>query len=544
MADYDGDFDLDIFVMAKAKDEPGRPKTISRLFRNNDNGTFTDVTEEAGLTGLLGLNEFGETFLGLSGFKYGVSWGDYDNDGFPDLFFTHVSKVQLFHNEGDGTFTEVTEAAGIYIEQDCKNTSATWFDFDKDGWLDLYINDWGGCRGNSLYRNQQDGTFQLVTGITGPLKADGSSLQSYMMLPFDFNQDGWLDMYVTNDFREPNTLYLNQQNSEFEESAAAFGLDNRFDDMGVVTGDYDQDGDFDLFITGIRDNRLFSNNGNGTYTDLSEQLNLTETGWGWGAVFADFDHDSDEDLFVTNGFSVAALLESNVYFKNLHAQQEEGFEKANAATGLGSMTMSSEAIPFDYDNDGDLDLFLSNSDQASFLYENKLINPDEPGGAGWFKVSLVGTESNKVGFGAVLKLHLSNGKTLIRNYSGVGFLSQSIQPVHFGIPDDVTIERLSIHWPSGHEDEYRDLNLNTWVKATENQSIELVEKAASQKTVGCTDPRACNYNPLATSSSNTCQYLAGSSEVFGPNQSAYHREETYTYLANTGSEVIWDRGRR
>lgn len=542
VADYDGDRDLDIFVMAKAKDEPGRPKTISRLFRNNDNGTFTDVTEEAGLTGLLDIDEFGETFLGLSGFKYGVSWGDYDNDGFPDLFFTHVSKVQLFHNQGNGTFTEVTQDAGIWVDQDCKNTGATWFDFDKDGWLDIYINDWGGCRGNSLFRNRQDGTFQRIDGITGPVKADGSSLQSYMMLPFDFNHDGWLDMYVTNDFREPNTLYINQQNSKFEESAAVYGLDNRFDDMGVATGDFNQDGDFDLFITGIRENRLFSNNGNGTYTDLSEQSHLAETGWGWGAVFADFDHDTDEDLFVTNGFSVAALRENNVYFQNLKEQGGEGFERTNASIGLGAATMSTEAIPFDFDNDGDLDLFVSNSDQASFLYENKLINAGEAAEINWLKVSLVGTESNRAAFGAVLRLDLSNGKKLMRSYSGVGFLSQSIQPVHFGISEGLTIEQLSIQWPSGHEETYRDLDVNTWVEATEKGGVTSIEKPSSQKTKGCTDPRACNFNPLATASSATCQYLASSSEIFGPAQSAYHREETYTYLATPGSEVIWTIG--
>jgi len=540
VADYDGDLDLDIFVMAKAKDSPDRPKTISRLFRNNDNGTFTDVTSESGLTNLLGENEFGETFLGLSGFKYGVSWGDYDNDGFPDLFLTHVSKVQLFHNEGDGTFRETTAQSGLHVDQTCKNTSATWFDYNRDGWLDLYINDWGGCRENSLYRNNGDGTFQIITGIIGPVKADGSSLQSYMMLPFDVNGDGWQDMYVTNDFREPNTLFINEGGTGFREAAAEYGLDNRFDDMGVTLGDFDQDGTFDLFITGIRENRLFSRNDEGGYTDKSHELGLTETGWGWGALFADFDHDTDEDLYMVNGFSVADLSEQNIYFRNLHKEGTGGFEKASSVTGLSAATMSTEAIPFDYDNDGDLDLFVSNSDQPSFFYENKVINEQTSGSNSWLKLSLTGTGSNINGVGSRITAILDDGTILLRSYSGTGFLSQSIQPVHFGWQGTQKIRELRVEWPSGITDTYQNISANQWLNAKEDLNYEPLSKTPSIKTAGCTDPRACNYNPLATKSNLSCRYLAGSTDVFGKMRSGYHQLETYTYLNNTDSEVIWE----
>ena len=160
VADYDGDLDLDIFIVAKAKDVNGVEKSHSKLFRNNNDGSFTDVTEAAGLSNLFPAFEFSENNPALDGVKYGVSWGDYDNDGFPDIFFTHQFKVQLFHNEGDGSFVEKTLEAGFDRQNNCWNTCATWFDFNNDGFLDIYISDWLKCDYNSFYLNNGDGTFQ------------------------------------------------------------------------------------------------------------------------------------------------------------------------------------------------------------------------------------------------------------------------------------------------------------------------------------------------------------------------------------------------
>ena len=162
VADYDGDFDLDVFVVSLWKDETGKEKTHSKLYRNNGNGTFTDVTQGSGLENLLPFGELDASynnFLGLKGFKFGAYWGDYDNDGDADIFFTHLSKVQLFQNQGNGTFKDVTKVSGIVGKNDCGNTGAAWFDYNNDGFLDIYVVDWKGCNTNTLYKNNGNWYF-------------------------------------------------------------------------------------------------------------------------------------------------------------------------------------------------------------------------------------------------------------------------------------------------------------------------------------------------------------------------------------------------
>ena len=210
VADYDGDLDLDIFIVAKAKDKNDNEQSHSKLFRNNNNGSFTDVTAEAGLINLFPSEDPGEINPALSGFKYGVSWGDYDNDGFPDLFFTNLFKVQLFHNEGNGTFVEKTIEAGFTKTNNCWNTGATWFDFNNDGFLDIYISDWGQCNYNSFYINNGDGTFKNVSNI---FAISELKKRTYTSIPFDFNSDGWFDLYITNDDNYKNELFINNQGS-------------------------------------------------------------------------------------------------------------------------------------------------------------------------------------------------------------------------------------------------------------------------------------------------------------------------------------------
>ncbi|MEY2869651.1 MAG: hypothetical protein RIR01_2151, partial [Bacteroidota bacterium] len=163
VADFDGDNDLDVFVVAKARDEDGVASSHSSLFRNNNDGTFTDVTNSSGLVNLFPSTEAAETFAGLAGYKNGAFWGDYDNDGFPDLFLTNTSKVQLFHNQTNGTFVEVTEQVGFQKYNGCLNTSATWFDYNNDGFLDIYINVWSTTCSNKLYKNNGNGTFSDVS---------------------------------------------------------------------------------------------------------------------------------------------------------------------------------------------------------------------------------------------------------------------------------------------------------------------------------------------------------------------------------------------
>jgi hypothetical protein len=537
VADYDGDNDLDIFVVAKAKDNPDSPKTISRLFRNNNDGSFTDVTDYAGFEDLFAQDEGFDEYFGLDGFKGGVSWGDYNNDGFPDLFLTYSLKVQLWRNLGNGTFANVTVISGFDTTNDCRNTGATWFDYDNDGLLDIYISDWNECDGNQLYRNTGHNTFQDVSISTGIQGAD--NLYSFTALPFDFNEDGFMDLFVSNDLNNANNLFINNNGTTFTDQAQGYGVDTMVDDMAITIGDYNNDGFFDFFVTAIDENILLTNNGDNTFVDLSAEKNVDNTGWSWGARLSDFDLDGDEDLFVTNGFDFEGRgTEPNRYFKNLNIEGQNTFEDVSVELGLYEETISVEAIDFDYDNDGDLDLFVTNSDGPSYLYENKILNFDdiEPG-LHWFKIQLEGTISNRDAIGTTITLTTTNG-ALKRYYSGVGFLSQSLQAVHFGINDAPEILTVDIKWPSGLVETFNSLDIDTTIKATEGQGYIVLDVQPSQKLYGCTDPVSCNFNPEASLNDGSCLYLESQS-IVGASSSSFLRTETYSYNIVAGSTASW-----
>ncbi|MBT8252647.1 MAG: VCBS repeat-containing protein, partial [Bacteroidia bacterium] len=536
VADYDSDFDLDIFVVAKAMDEEGIEKSHSRLFRNNNDGSFLDVTDESGLMNLFPFDDDAEEYFGLVGFKHGASWGDYNNDGFPDLLLTNSYSIQLFRNLGNGTFIDLTQTTGLNGDNGCRNTGATWFDYDNDGFLDLYINDWNECGGNTLYKNNGNGTFTDVTQQTATAGVDG--LASYTAFPFDFNEDGWLDIYVTNDFDEPNDLFISQNGSSFSPQADQYGVNSMADDMGVAIGDYNNDGSYDIFITAIDKNILYTNQGNNTFIDLAEQMNVNNTGWAWGTRFADFDLDGDEDLFVVNGFEFEIRsTENNVFFRNLNAQGQNTFIDDSEAVNLNALTISVEAVDFDYDNDGDLDIYVTNSDQASIFHENKLLNFDEPSALNWFKVIPEGTVSNRDGIGTDFTV-ITNTGTYKRFYTGVGFLGQSLQPIHFGLAGNEQIQELQIKWPSGIEESYTSLNANTIVKVTEGQGLQVLDIGPSIKIYGCTDPQSCSYNPEATVDDGSCSYLP-SAVISGPSNSGFLKTESYSYPIGNESQVNW-----
>ncbi|WP_417291637.1 FG-GAP-like repeat-containing protein [Corallibacter sp.] len=537
VVDYNGDNVMDIFVVGEGIDVNGVERTHSRLFRNNNDGSFTDVTNASGLTNLL-IQDYSQDgiFYSFDGYKQGAFWGDFNNDGFPDVFFTNTFNVLLYQNNGDGTFTNVTTSAGFNVATGCQYMGATWFDYDNDSYLDIYINDWGGCATNLLYHNNGDGTFTDVTGTMGI--AEGiPSRQSFTAMPFDFNQDGYMDLYVSNDFNDENYLYINQSGTGFIEQASAVGLDNDFDDMGIAMGDFNVDGNFDFFITGIDETALFLNNGDNTFSEQSVANGITGTGWAWGTKFADFDLDGDEDLFVANGYTFEGRgAEYNVYFKNNYVEGLNNFVNNTTAVNLHDSTISIEAVDFDYDNDGDLDLFLTNSDTHSYLYENKLLNFDAPVTQHWFKVSLEGTTSNRSAIGTEVTI-VTNSGTFKRYFTGVGFLGQSIKPVHFGLNGDTQITSLTIKWPSGLIETHNNLNADTHVKATEGAGIVDLSISPSVKIYGCTDPTSCNYNPSATVNDNSCTYLPEGT-ISGAVTSGFLRQETYSYPA-TGTSIFW-----
>jgi len=537
VADYDGDNDLDIFVVAKAKDNTNSPKTLSRLFRNNNDGTFTDVTEDVGFVDLLTQDEGGEAYSGLSGFKNGASWGDYNNDGFPDLFLTNSNKVQLWRNLGNGTFANISQFSGFDAIDLCRNTGATWFDYDNDGLLDIYINDWNGCASNQLYKNNGNSTFTNVSVSTGIQTTE--SLASYTAQPFDFNKDGFMDLYVSNDLGEPNSLFINNGGNTFTEQSQSFGVNTFGDTKGITIADYNNDGDFDIFTTGVDENFFLDNNADNTFTDIATPLGLKNTFWSSGTRFADFDLDGDEDLFIANGFVTDIRnTEPNFYYRNLTAQGQTLFEDASAELDLNEQTVSVEVVDFDYDNDGDIDLLVTNSNGASYMYENTILNfNDTESAKHWFKVHLEGTTSNRDAIGALLTLTTTNG-IIKRYYSGVGFLGQSLQAVHFGLDDITEIGSLEIKWPSGLVETFNDLDADTTIKATEGNGYELLDIQPSQKIYGCTDPVSCNYNPEATLNDGTCTYLT-SQNIIGNTSSSFLRTETYSYTLGINSEAVW-----
>ncbi len=536
VADYDGDNDLDLFVVARAKDENGVASSHSRLFRNNNDGTFADVTDGSGLVNLFPSTEVAETFAGLAGYKNGASWGDYDNDGFPDLFLTNTTKIQLFHNEKNGTFIEVTEEAGFQKYNGCLNTSATWFDYNKDGLLDMYLSVWSTTCSNKLYKNNGNGTFSDVSNL---FQGSVNKL-SYQSVPFDFNNDGFLDLYVANDYSsQTNDLFINDKGTGFKEQAILYGLDHAKDDMGIAIGDYNNDGLFDIFITAIEENALFANTVGNKFVNVAFDLGVKKAGWAWDVSFSDFDLDGDEDLFVVNGFAYnGSSSDNNKYFENLFANGENKFIDSSTKTRLGELAISVGEAVFDYDNDGDLDVLVTNNDKKSFFYENKITDFTNPKkDLNWLKVSLQGTTSNRDAIGAKVAVKTNKG-LLYRYYSGVGFLSQSLKPVHFGLGAANEILELKITWPSGIIETYQNIPVNKTVFVKEGNGFTVLSTEPSKKVYGCMTTSSCNYNPYATVSSGLCSLLE-SGIISGNIKAVYDSIETYTYPISSNSTANW-----
>ena len=534
VADYDNDNDLDIFVVAKSIDKAGIEKTHSKLFRNNNDGTFEDVTKESGLLGILTSEEVTLDNSALDGFKYGASWGDFNNDGFPDIILTYSLKIQLYLNKRDGTFEDVTDSAGIQGFNNCITPSATWFDYNNDSYLDLYITTWGDCESAQLYENNKDGTF---VDVSNKIQVTGNAYY-YQAFPFDFNKDGLMDLYITNDLFNSNPLLINQNSNNLIDDATTYKVQNNGNDMGIAIGDYNGDGHFDLYVTNINENFLLKSNGDNTFTDVASEKNVKDVGWSWDAKLADFDLDGDEDLFVVNGYDFAFTDEEfNAYYKNLLNEGQETFVEISEDLNLKDLTTSVSAQPFDFDNDGDLDLFVTNSDRSSYFYENKTLNFNETNNLKWFKVKLQGTNSNRDAIGATLTLTTSN-RTIKRYYNGVGFLNQSLAPVHFGLNNDSEVLELSIHWPSGLIETYQNINTNTTIKATEGNGYKVLDIEPSIKVSGCTDPNSCTYNPRAYIDDGSCEYLQ-IAEITGNTNSGFLKEEIYTYPLPTNSTSAW-----
>jgi hypothetical protein len=474
--DYDGDGLLDIYLVNGA-DMPSLvktgPKYYNRLFHNNGNGTFTDVTERAGVAG--------------AGYGMGVAVGDYDNDGWPDLFLANVNANQLFHNNGDGTFTDVTAKAGLggatLGGRKMWSISAGWFDYNNDGLLDLFVSNYcqwdplhepacmglngrGYCHPNSyaplpntLYRNNGDGTFTDVSGETGIAAVQGKGMGVAFA---DYDGDGFMDVFVAND-NSPNLLFHNQGGKKFEEVAFQAGVaynedGNALGGMGAEFRDLNNDGLPDIWHTAVENETfpLFLNRGAGQFVNASQSsrmARMTRAMSGWSSGAADLDNDGWKDLFVARGNVMDDIdaisrhfhyFEPNSVFRNLGNGQ---FEDVSATAGADfTRPAPNRGLAYgDLDNDGRIDLVVTALRQPTKVFRNLTENHNH-----WILLKLVGTKSNRMGIGAQIRVTTGGGQNQYNEVTtSTGYAASSDPRVHFGLGDSGVVREIVIRWPSG-----------------------------------------------------------------------------------------------
>src|SRR6266850_5901107 len=469
--DYDNDGYPDI-VLVNGEDWPGHAKSAStlKLYHNNHDGTFTDVTRKAGLA--------------ISMFGLGVAVGDYDNDGHDDLFITALGQSHLFHNNGNGTFTDVTKSAGMWGPSEF-STSAAWVDYDRDGKLDLIVANyvqWSektdiyctldgahksyctpeSYKGTSarVWHNLGNGKFEDATQKSGLSDPTSKSLGVAIL---DYNQDGWLDILLAND-TQPNKLYLNKQNGTFEERAVSAGIAFSEDGvaragMGVDVGDYDRSGRPSLMITNFANQMLslYHNEGNGLFVDeapRSEVGRNTLVTLGFGCFFFDYDNDGWPDILVADGHienEIERVQKRVSYAEPPHLFRNLGggkFQEVTSQMGaaFASPKVGRGAAYADIDNDGALDVLLTTNGGRAWLFHNQ-------GGENHsLRVKLVGTKSNRNGIGAVVRVTSGGEKQWQMLRSGSSYLSQSELVLTFGLGSAAKADSIEVQWPSGQVD--------------------------------------------------------------------------------------------
>jgi hypothetical protein len=501
--DYDNDGWLDIFLVNGTRLEgfPAGQEPTNHLFKNNRDGTFTDVTAKAGLL--------------HSGWGQGVCVGDYDNDGFDDLFVTYFGKNVLYHNNGNGTFTDVSEKAGVAGNGKRWNTGCAFVDYDRDGHLDLFVANYidldlktapvpesGPClyKGimvacgppglnggkNILYHNNGDGTFTDVSEKSGILKTNGTF--GLGALTADLDNDGWPDIYVAND-STASALYQNKKNGTFTDIAIEAGCALSADGkpqagMGISAADYDLDGNLDLVKTNFAGDTpsLYRNLGGANFEDTTYQGGLgRHTQYlGWGCGFFDMDNDGWPDILICNGHvypeverlkTEAGYAQRKLLYKNL---RNGHFDDVSYDAGPGiSEPVAARGCAFgDFDNDGDLDVVVNTVNDFP-----QLLRCDSRTGNNWIKIKTIGTKSNRSGIGARIKCvtHRAGEKSLHPQIdevrSGGGYFSQNDLRVHFGIGKAESVELLEIRWPSGLIETLKGIKSNQVIFVKEGEGI-------------------------------------------------------------------------
>ena len=489
--DYDADGWQDILLI-NAMDWPGhkrQPSTL-KLYRNNHNGTFTDVTRAAGLD--------------VEMYGMGVAVGDYNNDGFPDILVTCVGQNRLFKNTGKGTFLDVTQKSGLGGRQ-AMSTSALWFDFDRDGLLDLFVCNyvrWSpehdvfcsldgkhksyctpeAYRGETcwLFHNKGNGVFEDITAKSGVFDSSSKSLGVAML---DYDQDGWPDLLVAND-TQPNKLYRNLHNGTFKDVGMEAGLALSAEGkaragMGVDTGDFMNAGSTGIAITNF-DNEmigLYRADGKGAYEDVATTAGIglaSKNSLGFGCAFFDVDLDGYLDLAIANGHidDTVRNIRGNVgyaqppqlflndgkgVFRDVAAEAGPVFDQPKVGRGLAYG---------DFDRDGDSDLLITTNNGPAFLYRNDLSSGNRS-----IRFRLVGTKSNRDAIGATVRIEHGGASQSRMVKSGSSYLSQSELPVTFGVGQRDRIERVVIQWPSGQTEEYKALSAGKAYECVESKGI-------------------------------------------------------------------------
>ncbi len=492
--DYDQDGLLDLYFVQSAATKAYTPPQPLRsaLYHNNGDGTFTDVTEKAGVGGE---GHYGQ----------GVCVGDYDNDGFPDLYVTGYGRAILYHNNGNGTFTDVTDKAGV-ADTGGWSTSAAWIDYDKDGWLDLVVcnyiewspenNIWCGehrpgyrayCHPDNyrgqrikLYHNNHDGTFTDVSQKSGVGIPEAKGMG---VVTADFNNDGWPDIAIAND-TWPNFLFINQHDGTFKDvsfiSGIAASADGKYEaGMGIDAADVDGDGWMDVYITHLdfELNRLYHNNHDGTFDDVTYQCGIGNSAIflsGVAAVFADYDNDGWPDIMQVNGSMLDNInlyhtevmyKEPKLMFRNLGRGK---FAKVSKELGPAFMrpVAGRGLAAADFDNDGDIDFAINVRGDYPELLRNDGGNANN-----WLTVNLVGTKSNRDGLGSVLKLTSEGFTQMQEAKGGMSYMSANDPRVHFGLGQRKTIDSLEIKWPSGQVDSLTKVPINQIITVKEGSGI-------------------------------------------------------------------------
>jgi hypothetical protein len=494
LIDYDNDGYLDIYFVNSLTVDlvKSKGKTKSALYRNNGDGTFTDVSDKAGVADI--------------GWGMGAVVGDYNNDGFDDLYVTCLGANHLLKNNGNGTFTDVTQKAGVGDPR--WSAGAAFVDYDNDGNLDLFVSnyvafdfnnlpDFGkgklcqykgipvqcGPRGlpgdgDSLYHNNGNGTFTDVTKKAGVADPDG--YYGMGVICSDFDGDGLVDIFVAND-STPNFLYHNNGDGTFKEVGFTSGTavnenGSEQGSMGVAVGDYDHDGRLDLFVTNFDDdyNTLYHNDGHGSFTDVSYAAKVAAVSLpyvGWGTKFFDYDNDGWLDLFVVNGH-VYPQLPSYRQRNLVHKNNRDG-TFTEVAEKLGAPFLEKRvgrgAAFGDLDNDGDVDVVINNLDGGPQLLRNDGGNANNS-----VLIKTIGVKSNRDGIGARVKVLAGDLIQTDEVRSGDSYLSQSDLRLHFGLEKRTKIDLIEVRWPSGVVDRITDASVNKILTVKEGQG--LVEK--------------------------------------------------------------------